>query len=225
MSRELGNSSQVTRRRYDRIAPVYDAIEWVVEWAFFRRWRRELWQEVPPGRILEVGVGTGKNLEFHLDHHDVVGIDLSPRMLSQARARAARFELDVDLREADAQELPFSDAAFDAVVASFVFCSVPDPARGLREARRVLKPGGTLVLLEHVVSHRRWLARLMSGLDSLALHIWGAHIDRDTAENVVAAGFEGVQVRYMLGDVVVVVTGNRGEAIKAGEEPGSRSAR
>ncbi len=201
----VAEASELTRRRYDRIAPVYDALEWVMELLFFRRWRRQLWDQVPAGRVLEVGVGTGKNVEHHREEHEVVGIDLSPNMLARARRRAQELGAAVELREADVQNLPFDDASFDAVVASFVFCSVPDPVLGLREVRRVLKPTGKLVLLEHVVSPNPVLAKLMSWLDFLPLHIWGAHIDRDTAANVRLAGFPNVRVEARAARLVVLI--------------------
>lgn len=201
----VAEASALTRRRYDRIAPVYDALEWLTEVLFFRRWRRELWEGVPAGRVLEVGVGTGKNLAYHRDEHQVVGIDLSPGMLSRARRRAEQSGATVELHEADVQELPFDDESFDAVVASFVFCSVPDPVRGLREARRVLRPGGHLVLLEHVISLNPLLATLMRWLDVVPLNIWGAHIDRDTAKNVQAAGFSDVQVAHRAARLVILL--------------------
>lgn len=205
----VAEDSALTRRRYDRIAPVYDALEWVTEVVFFRRWRRELWERVPAGRVLEVGVGTGKNLAYHRDEHQVVGIDLSPGMLSRARRRAEQSGATVELHEADVQALPFDDESFDAVVASFVFCSVPDPVRGLREAQRVLKPGGKLVLLEHVISPNPVLAAFMRWLDFLPVNIWGAHIDRDTAENVHTAGFRDVEVQHRVSGVVILVEASR----------------
>lgn len=202
-----GEETALTRRRYDRIAPVYDALEWGIEVLFFRRWRRALWARVPAGRVLEVGIGTGKNLEFHRDEHAVVGIDLSSAMLDRARRRAERTGASVDLQVADVQDLPFGDARFDAVVASFVFCSVPDPVLGLRELRRVLKPGGKLLLLEHVIAPNPWLAALMRWFDFVPVSIWGAHIDRDTADNVRRAGFSEVDVRRRLAGIVIAAEG------------------
>lgn len=213
------DSSEVTRRRYDRIAPVYDALEWAIEAMCFRRWRRSFWERVPTGRLLEVGIGTGKNLEHHGVGHEVVGIDLSPGMLERARRRADRLDADLDLQVADVQDLPFDDGAFEAVAASFVFCSVPDPVRGLEEARRVLAPGGELHLLEHVLAPNRVLAAFMRWLDVFPVHLWGAHIDRDTVANVQAAGFELVEVRRrFLGIVVEVCARPRGYVTLETEE-------
>lgn len=182
-------ATELTRQRYDRIAPFYDALEWLMELRF-RGWRRRIWSAVGAGRVLELGVGTGKNLEFHPPDADVTAIDLSPGMLARAKRRADRLGLSTPLIVADAQELPFADASFDIVVATFLFCSVPMPLRGLQEARRVLVPGGRLHLLEHVLSTKWPVRNLMRWLDPLPFHIWGAHIDRETVAIVRDAGFQ-----------------------------------
>lgn len=190
-----------TRHRYDRIAPIYDAMEWGMEWRA-RHWRRELWSRVGPGQILELGVGTGKNIRYYPEARDVVAMDISEKMLARARRRAERFSARVKLDLGDAQALSYPDASFDVVVATFLFCSVPDPVLGLEEARRVLKPGGQLLLLEHVLSRRPGLRRVMQWLAPIPFRIWGAHIDRDTVDNVRRAGFVDVVDTNLSLDVV-----------------------
>jgi ubiquinone/menaquinone biosynthesis C-methylase UbiE len=167
----------ITRHRYDRIASVYDVVESMMELRA-RAWRRELWALVAPGRVLELGVGTGKNVSFYPRDREIVAADISDRMLKRARTRAERHHARVRLELADAQSLPFGDGSFDVVVATFVFCSVPDALLGLQEARRVLAAGGQLLLLEHVLSERPAAARLMHWLDPISYHLWGAHIDQ-----------------------------------------------
>lgn len=194
----------LTRGRYDRIAPVYDLLEWMMELRF-RGWRRELWGLVQGDDILELGVGTGKNLRFHPPGKEITAIDISEKMLERARRRAARLGSKVRLEVADAQALPFDDASFDEVVATFLFCSVPDAVQGLREARRVLRPGGRLLLLEHVISELPVLRTLMRWLDPIPYHIWGAHIDRDTVANVRKAGFRVVESHDKSLDIVKLV--------------------
>lgn len=191
----------LARMRYDRIAPIYDAVEWMMEWRA-RRWRRDLWSRVEPGRILELGVGTGNNLRYYPADREIVAMDISEKMLERARRRADRIGSSVRLDTADAQRLPYDDESFEVVVASFLFCSVPDPVLGLSEARRVLVPGGQLLLLEHVLSAWPPLRRLMQLLDPIPHHVWGAHIDRDTVENVRRAGFVDVRDTNLSLDVV-----------------------
>jgi phosphatidylethanolamine/phosphatidyl-N-methylethanolamine N-methyltransferase len=132
----------------------------------------------------------------------ITAIDLSPRMLEQARMRAAQDRVVVELREADVQALPFPDASFDTVIATCVFCSVPDPVLGLRELWRVLIPGGQLLLLEHVLSHRPLLGPIMGVLNPLVVRMMGANINRETVENVRRAGFTDLQIEDLWLDIV-----------------------
>lgn len=120
----------------------------------YRPWREKLWSQVSGSRVSEVGVGTGKNLPFYAESLAVTAIDLTPGMLGRAEARAADLGLEsrVDFRLGEIQELDFADATFDSAVATFVFCSVPDPVLGLRQLKRVVKPRGPILLLEHVRS-------------------------------------------------------------------------
>jgi len=183
-------ATSATRARYDRVAPVYDMLEAVLERLVFRRLRRRLWAAVPPGRVLEVGVGTGKNMPYYPQGSTVTAIDLSPRMLARARAKARRDGVNVQLIEMDAQALRFADDAFEAAAAAFVFCSVPDPVLGLRELARVVKPGRRVVLLEHVRVTAAPIGRVMDAFDPLVAWLTGVHINRPTADNVVRAGLE-----------------------------------
>ena len=178
----------LTRDRYDRLARVYDLMEALIERFSFRRWRARLWSRVRGERILEVGVGTGKNMPFYPPEAQVTAVDLSEKMLAQAQERTQQLDLEVDLRLMDVQHLDFPDDSFDAAVASFVFCSVPDPALGLRELARVVKPGGQIILLEHVRARPPILGKIMDWLNPLVVRIMGANINRRTVENVQKAG-------------------------------------
>ncbi len=195
-------ATDLTRRRYDRNARFYDFME---RGGSMDRWRERLWPRVRGPRVLEVGVGTGRNLAFYPRGVQVTGVDLSPRMLERARRKAAQLGLEVDLREADAQALPFPDASFDTVVATCVFCSVPDPVLGLRELRRVLVPGGQLLTLDHVLSSRPGLRQAMHLANPLVVRLTGANIDRETVANVRQAGFEDVQVEDLWLDVMKLI--------------------
>lgn len=177
-----------TRARYDRIARFYDRLEYLAEQRY-SPWRVDLWQRVRGPRVLEVGVGTGRNLLYYPQGMTITGIDLSPRMLAYARTLAQQLNIDADFYEADAQALPFPAASFDTAIATFVFCSVPNPVLGLCELRRVLAPSGQLLLLEHVLSGKRVLRPLMQALNPLIVRMMGANINRETVENVRRAGF------------------------------------
>ena len=148
-----------------------------------------------------MGVGTGKNIPYHPRNAQVTAIDLSPRMLERARKRAAELATRVSLREADVQALPFRDGEFDTVVATFVFCSVPDPVLGLTELRRVLKPDGQLLLLEHVLPRHWLLAPVMRAMNPMVVRMMGANIDRQTVRNVELAGFVNLSVEDLRLDI------------------------
>ena len=172
-----------TRARYERIARFYDAMEILAE-KRYEHWRPQLWSQVQGPNVLEVGVGTGKNMPFYPQIIEVTGIDLTPGMLARARERARTLKLKVNLEQGDVQDMAFSDAVFDSVVATFVFCSVPNPRLGLNEVARVLKPGGRLLLLEHVRSVNSLVGTLMDVMNPVVVRMIGANINRRTVETI-----------------------------------------
>ena len=195
-------ASELVRRRYDRIARIYDAGEALMELRA-RAWRRAAWAAVADAHdILEVGVGTGKSILFYPPAARVTALDISPRMLERASQRARRAGRSVALDLADAQAMPYAPGSFDAVVSIFVFCSVPDPTQALAEVKRVLRPGGRLIMVEHVLSRRPILRVLLRALDPWTERLWGAHVARETDETVRAAGFASVTVTDLALDVV-----------------------
>ena len=187
-----------TKARFNRIAPMYDSMEWVTETAAFRHWRQKLWTLVPSGRVLEVGIGSGKNFAYHSDRVTVIGIDISERMLAKARPKARDMDYAIELYQGDAQRLEFADDSFDAAAATFVFCSVPDAVAGLRELGRVVKPDGKIVLMEHVrINQPAIIGKLMDWIDPLVVRLIGPHINRRTVENVITAGLQVEQVEEL----------------------------
>lgn len=202
------DETRTTQSRYDRQASLYDLKELPMELLGFGRLRKLLWQSVKPGRLLEIGVGTGKNLQHHPDGARVVAIDVSPRMLQRAAGKAAHEGRDVDLILADAQNLPFRDGSFDGAAATFVFCSVPDAVRGLEEAKRVVKPGvGRIDLLEHVRSGSAVAGWMMDRLNPLVVRMMGANINRDTVGNVSRAGIQIDEVESRGFGIIKVIHG------------------
>lgn len=139
----------------------------------------------------------------------MAAIDISDRMLAKARSRALREHVDADLARMDAQHLEFADDTFDAVIATCVFCSVPDPVAGLREVRRVLKPGGRALFLEHVRSGNPVTGKMMDLLNPIAVRLSGANINRRTVENVRAAGFNDVEVESHMFGMIKTMTATK----------------
>jgi len=177
-------------RRYDRLAFFYDRMEAPIEKSRFASWRKRLTDRITGDRALEAGVGTGKNLPYYPSGVHVTAVDFSPKMLKRARNMAAVLQQDVDLLEMDVQSLAFPDNSFDTVFATFVFCSVPDPVRGLQELRRVCRPRGRLLLLEHMRPGTPFLGILFDLVNPMVVRMMGANINRRTVDNICKAGWK-----------------------------------
>ena len=188
--------------RYQRIAPFYDLLDLPFEYGRYRRIRPLLFEDLS-GRVLDAGVGTGRNFPFYPPGASVVGIDLSPAMLARATHRA-----HIELKQMDVTRLDFSDAAFDAAVATFLFCVLPDELQlsALRELGRVVKPGGLIRLLEYVRPQgtiRRVVAKIWEPWIGWA---YGASFDRRTEERIPAAGLQIQESRFVVPDLIKFIS-------------------
>jgi ubiquinone/menaquinone biosynthesis C-methylase UbiE len=192
------HATEITRQRYQRLSLFYDLMETMAE-KRYHPWRERIWSYVNGGSMLEVGVGTGKNLPYYPASAYITSIDLTPGMLEQAKrkARTLGFDSRVDLQLGDAQALDFPDSSFDTALATFVFCSVPNPVLGLREIKRVVRPGGKVLLLEHMRSSNPVLGMIMDWLNPIVVRIMGANINRRTVDNICQAGLEIEQVENL----------------------------
>jgi ubiquinone/menaquinone biosynthesis C-methylase UbiE len=185
----LSRATARLSRKYNLVGPIYDLLEWPSERLVLAEGRTKLFQKVPPGTLLEVGIGTGKNIPFYPDNVSVTAIDISKRMIERARKRAQRLERKIHLKIMDMQNLPFPDASFDTVVGTLVFCTVPAPRLALKEIKRVLKPGGRLVILEHGRPNNKNLATLFTLLSRFTVTFWGDHLNREMVPLLDTAGF------------------------------------
>lgn len=185
-----------TRARYQRIAPIYDIMEILPEQQYIP-WRKRLWSRVEGPKILEVGVGTGKNMPFYPEDVEVIAIDLTPGMVQRARKRAEKLDPEVEVEVSDVQDLEFPDNTFDTAIATFVFCSVPDPVLGMWELNRVVKPGGLILLIEHMRADNPLLGSIMDALNPVFVRLTGANINRRTVQNVRKAGLKLEEVEEL----------------------------
>ena len=181
---------------WDKAAPGYDkqiAFFEKIQFAGGRQWLGARAR----GRVLEVAIGTGLNLPCYPAEATITGIELSSAMLAIARQRAADLRLDADLREGDAEQLPFDNASFDTVVCALALCTIPRPAAAIAEMRRVLIPGGHLLLLDHIgstwppVYAAQWL------LERITIRMAGEHFTRRQLPLVQAAGFQVMETERL----------------------------
>ena len=177
------NETERVRATYERMAGGYDRMIATWERLLFEDGRQWVCSQAR-GNVLEIGIGTGRNLDRYPGGARLTGIDLSPAMLSISRARAQELGRDVDLQLGDAQALTFAPSSFDTVVVTLALCAIPDDRQVIREAARVLRPDGRLVWLEHVrstIAPVRWVQRL---LDPLLVRLEADHLLRDPLDHI-----------------------------------------
>ena len=158
------------------------------------RLRRRVLQQAS-SKVLEVAVGTGKNLPYYSHECRIIALDLSREMLNITRKRAAKLSMNVSFLLADAEALPFLDESFDTVVSSLSTCTFPDPVTALQEMARVCRPKGKVLLLEHGRSDREWLGRWQDRHADQFAKPLGCHWNREPLELVRRAGLKIVEAR------------------------------
>jgi ubiquinone/menaquinone biosynthesis C-methylase UbiE len=190
--------------RYNRFARYYDLCELVPERLGLAHWRRRLLADAG-GDVLEIGVGTGKNLPLYPTGCRITGVDVSSAMLSRARARADTYDIDVRLELMDAAHLSFADESFDTVVDTLSLCTFSDPSAVLKELGRVCRPSGSILLLEHGRSDRHWLGEFQDRHAAQHAAPLGCVWNRDPSALVARAGLRTVRIeRHVLGVIALI---------------------
>jgi ubiquinone/menaquinone biosynthesis C-methylase UbiE len=193
MAPKIDQLNDKVKRSWAKHAPRYDKQIGFFERHLFGRGHRSWACSRASGRTLEVAVGTALNLPYYPEDVHVTGLDLSPEMLEVARERAAEMRRDIDLREGDAHALPYDECFFDTVVCTYSLCNIPDPQRAVNEMKRVLKPGGKLILVDHIRAALKPVFWLQKAVEFFTARLEGEHTTRRPLEQVMAANFEIVE--------------------------------
>jgi ubiquinone/menaquinone biosynthesis C-methylase UbiE len=175
--------------KYDRFARWYDCVEGVLNFLGVGRLRQGVFSQ-SSGKVLEVAVGTGKNLRYYSHDCQIIAVDISREMLKVARQRAVKLDIKVHFSLAAAEDLPFPDHCFDTVVSSLSTCTFPNPAGALQEMARVCKPSGQILLLEHGRSDRGWLGRWQDRHADKFAKPFGCHWNREPLDLAKTAGLK-----------------------------------
>jgi ubiquinone/menaquinone biosynthesis C-methylase UbiE len=187
-TRNGGSETERVLRLYEKEAPKYDRQMGFFEWLLFGSGREWVCSQAE-GEVLEIAVGTGRNLPYYPDGVRLSGVELSPAMLEIARMRARELGREIDLRVGDAQALEFPDESFDSVVCTLSLCTIPDDRAAVAEVRRVLRPGGRFLLLEHVRSPLLPIRTAERLLEPLMLRFEADHLTREPLDHLRAEGF------------------------------------
>jgi ubiquinone/menaquinone biosynthesis C-methylase UbiE len=209
-SGDLTVRNEKRRRAWAKQAPRYDKSMGFFERRLFGTDHRAWACSRAEGRVLEVAVGSGLNLPLYPSSVELTGVDLSPEMRDLARKRVAELRQSVDLREGDAHALPFADDSFDTVVCTYSLCNIPDPHRAIGEMKRVLRPGGRLLLVDHIRSDVKAVYWVQKVIELFSRRFEGEYMTRRPLPHVEAHGFE-IAERRRLGVAGIV---ERIEALK-----------
>jgi ubiquinone/menaquinone biosynthesis C-methylase UbiE len=195
----------VTKAKWDKAARNFDVM---AGYGPEKRWepaKRALFSKMGTGRILFLAVGTGLDIGFFPPGRQILGIDISDKMLEKARKRADAYDGKIELRAMDVHDMPFPAHSFDQVFTSCTFCSVPRPVEGLKALRRVLVPGGELHMFEHTGSRYFPFNTMLNQMTWLSKR-FGPDMNRDTVSNVKIAGFTVTEVKHLFLDVVKTIS-------------------
>lgn len=188
---------------YNHIARLYDILDLPFEHFRYRPLRSELFTGLK-GKLLDAGVGTGRNFSYYPQGSEITGIDISPEMLERAQRRRKKTGTQVELYQMNVLETDFPDNSFDGIVSTFMFCvlSAEHQQPALEELRRICRPDGTIHILEYAISKnpmRRFIMRLWAPWVRFA---YGAEFDRNTEQYLEAAGLRLIEKKFLYKDII-----------------------
>ena len=184
----------------------YDVAMKPLEATRFKKVRTEM-VKTAAGRVLEIGSGTGINFPYYLHATEVVAIEPNPKMSIRGVKRMKKAYVPIKLYEVSAEALPFDDDTFDTVVATLVFCTIPDPVKALAEIQRVSRPGATLLFFEHVRMNQPILGKTQDVLNPLWNKLCdGCHLNRDTLALLKASGIQVTTIDTLYAKLFLSIT-------------------
>jgi len=195
-----------TQKKWDKVSRNFDFLTWGDDQRLGPH-KRRLFSKMN-GAILMLAAGTGNDFRFFPPGHSLIAIDISAKMLERAAGKVKAYDGRIELRQMDACQLEFADNTFDTILTVCTFCSVPKPVLGLRELYRVLKPGGQLLMFEHVRSRIGPVGVFLDLMTLLSRRL-GPDLNRDTVGNVLKAGFRIRREENVYLDIVKII-----EAVK-----------
>ena len=204
----IPNETDRIRKIFDKQAPKYDRSMARFERFLFagtREWACSRAQ----GDVLEIAAGTARNLDHYPADLKLTAVELSPEMAELGRQKAAQLGREIDMRVGDAESLDFADESFDTVVCTYGLCTIPDDRAAVREAKRVLRPGGRILLAEHVRSPNRLVRTIQRLIDPLAHRFGGDHLLREPLEPLAEEGFEVEEVKRSKAGYVELVSAKK----------------
>jgi len=195
------NDSVITATAYDLMMRTFNLI-------MIKGWREKLWADVKGPLVLEVGVGTGLNTDFYKDEFHITALDNNNSFLELARRRAETKKKKADFILGNIEDLPFAANSFDTALTTFLFCQLEKPHSGMAELNRVLKPGGQLLLLEHVRTYGLF-GRFFELISGPLYKITGDHIAMDTEQITAEAGFVNVSAKPLFTKGVKIISAEK----------------
>ncbi len=194
----------MAKKGFEKIAKRYDYYIALFELIFLKKWRKRLLENVK-GNVLEIGIGTGKNLPYY-KNCNLAGIDISPTMIEITKKYAKKLNINCNIKVMSAEKLKFKDNQFNYVISSLILCDIPNPIKALKEMKRVLKKNGELRMIEHMKSNKNFIYNLQIYLNNTNKKIFGCDLLRDTEGNIKKAGFKIIKVKNIfLGDMFRVI--------------------